>query len=137
MFRTVSFFVVSLIAASLARGDILESFESPEPTWQFADSDCALQKLQHVRTFEHSYSGTASEHFKFLSSRGTYVHLAQPIKPTRIPDELSVSIWVNSNRPGAQLMALVVLPPDAGLIQEAASSVPRDPGLHLSSRPRA
>lgn len=87
-----------------------DSYESLDTSWKLADHDCGAQLSDHRRTLDESRSGEASELIRFYASRGTYVHLTSPLAPTRVIDELRISLWVKSNRPGAQLSARVALP---------------------------
>ncbi len=87
-----------------------ESFEAPETSWRQADHDCSLRLIQHARTFDQAQSGQASEFVQFHAGAGTYVHLVHDIPPSRVIEELAISLWVKSNRAGLQLAARVVLP---------------------------
>ncbi len=58
---------------------------------------------------------------------GTYVHLVHDIPPSRVIEELDISLWVKSNRAGLQLAARVVLP-------RAKDPRTGNPAHHVDSR---
>jgi hypothetical protein len=87
-----------------------ESHEAPEKSWKQADHDCSLRLTQHTRTFDQAQSGQASEFVQFHAGAGTYFHLVHDIPPSRVIEELAISLWVKSNQAGMQLSARVVLP---------------------------
>lgn len=95
---------------SVAPAQYHESFETPERSWQPADHDCSLRLMQHARTFDTAHEGQASEFVRFRAGSGTYFHLTQAIPPSRVIEELTISVWFRSTRAGAQLAARVVLP---------------------------
>lgn len=66
--------------------------------------------LQHTRTFNQAHGGQASEFVQFRAGSGTYIHFVHDIPPSRVIDELGISLWVKSNQSGLQLAARVVLP---------------------------
>jgi hypothetical protein len=66
--------------------------------------------LQHTRTFNQAHGGQASEFIQFRAGNGTFIHFVQDIPPSRVIDELAISLWVKSNQSGLQLSARVVLP---------------------------
>lgn len=93
-----------------ANGDFHESFESAEPTWRLADTDCGVRVVAHQRSFETSHSGHGSEHVRLHAGWGTYAHLIHQIPRGRVIVEWQASVWLWSDRPGVQFMARVVLP---------------------------
>lgn len=112
----------------------LDSYEGLEVSWELADDDCAARVLQHERSFEHAHSGQTSEQFSLHAGSGTYVHLITRIRPSRIIDELTLSVWLKANRPGLRLAARAVMPrstdPDSGepLTTLLRGSTYREPG---------
>lgn len=96
---------------SLVQGDWHEPFESPQPSWRLVDRDChSMQVRDHLRTFQQAHSGRGSEYLRLQADFGTYIHYGHTIPVAPVIDELSVTLWVKSNRPGIQLLASVVLP---------------------------
>ena len=88
-----------------------DGFDGPEPSWQvrLARGSAALRK--HVRDSLQSRSGR-SEMLRFTTSieEGTPCSLELELPPARVLDELTVSLWVRSDRPGSVLGVRVVFP---------------------------
>ncbi len=106
------FVLLALLLAvpAAVQGQLRDSYEAPETSWKLSDHDCTLRILQHQRTFEQMHSGRTSEQLQFFAGSGTYVHMVSPLPAYSIIDELTISIWVKSDRPGLQLAMRVVLP---------------------------
>ena len=108
--------LAALIACLLAlrvdcvRAATRDSFETSETTWRIQQRDCALATDTHRRVYDKARSGQVSEHIRFRCGRGTKIYLTHPIEPARVIDELAPSVWVNSERPGVQILVRVVLP---------------------------
>lgn len=100
-----------------------EGFEAKGPHWKAGSSDAAFKVLKHALTDETAQSGQRSEHLRLQVERGSYIHYTYDVPPAPINDELTVSLWLKSNRPGVQLMCRVVLPRERD---------PRDPGKNLT-----
>ena len=79
-------------------------------SWRLADFDGTAKLIVHERDFTSARSGEGCEHIRLRANQGTYAHLAHPVEPAPIIDELVPSIWVKANRPGLQVLARVVLP---------------------------
>ncbi len=94
---------------------IRESFDSAQPTWQVAQADCGYRVVAHQRSLHEPHSGQASEQVRLLCGRGTFVYLTHETSRCLVIPDLTVSLWVKSDKPGMQLLARVVLPrtPDA------------------------
>ncbi len=99
-----------LVMPQIARAQVRDSYEGLEVSWKLADHDCAPRILQHERSFQQAHTGQSSEYLRFHAGTGTYVHFVSPLPPSRIIDELAISVWIKANRPGLQLSARVVLP---------------------------
>ena len=95
---------------TLAMAQYVESFETLEKTWRMADHDCTVNLQQHARVYGQAHAGQACEYVQFRAGTGTFAHLIHDIPASRVIAELSVSLWVKSNRTGLQLAARVVLP---------------------------
>ena len=74
------------------------------------ESDAPIAAVRHVRSDQTAHSGRFSEHVAFTAGNGTRVLLSHDVGQARVLEELRVSVWVNANRPGAQLIGRVVLP---------------------------
>ncbi|MFM9117665.1 MAG: hypothetical protein ACKOU6_16045, partial [Planctomycetota bacterium] len=98
------------LGGAKAWADLYEAFEGPEPTWTLADADCAAQLAKHLRQFKDAYRGQGCEHLRLQTGQGSYVYLSHEVTAAPIIDELKVSLWVKSDRPGIQLRLRVVLP---------------------------
>ncbi|HTN75902.1 MAG TPA: hypothetical protein VL096_11675, partial [Pirellulaceae bacterium] len=90
--------------------DVWEAFESADTAWQVAESDCALRKLVHERTWKEAHGGHASEHLHLSVGAGSKVYLTYDIEPARVIEELVPRLWLKSDRVGPQLFVRVVLP---------------------------
>lgn len=92
-----------------AQQPIREGFESSEPTWIDAGGD-TLYALDRSRVQGAAHSGDWCEQIRVRSERGNFVHIAHPVRPARIINELEATVWVRADRPGVQLLGRVVLP---------------------------
>jgi hypothetical protein len=101
---------MTALSGAMAWADLYEAFEGPEPTWTLADADCAAQLSKHLRQFKDAYRGQGCEHLRLQTGQGSYVYLSHEVTAAPIIDELKVSLWVKSDRPGIQLRLRVVLP---------------------------
>ncbi|MFM9067467.1 MAG: hypothetical protein ACKOUR_09080, partial [Planctomycetota bacterium] len=63
-----------------------------------------------LRQFKDAYRGQGCEHLRLQTGQGSYVYLSHEVTAAPIIDELKVSLWVKSDRPGIQLRLRVVLP---------------------------
>src|SRR5688500_11012665 len=74
--------LVGLVFATCgtALGQLRDSFEGPERTWQIAkESDCGVRVLAHDRPYGESHSGPACEHFHLVAGSGTFLPLVHSI----------------------------------------------------------
>lgn len=93
-----------------ATADLRESFESAQPTWRLADTDCGARIASQRRDFKTFRSGQASEFLSLMANQGTYTYLTHPIPQSRVLAEWTARLWVRADRTGLQLLARVVLP---------------------------
>lgn len=93
-----------------SRGDTVETFEGPDPTWTLAESDCQAQAVVHQRRLQDAHSGQGCEFFRILHGQGSSIYLTHRIDPSPVIAEWSPSLWIKSDQPGIQLLARVVLP---------------------------
>jgi len=88
-----------------------DPFETPETAWQLMDRDCpSLRVLMHSRVYGGAHQGSGCEYIRIAGDLGTYVYYAVEVPAATVIDELSITLWVRSTRPGIQLLARVVLP---------------------------
>ncbi len=87
-----------------------EGSEAAQPSWRDAGGDARYRLLQHQRVQGESHSGTACEWLQIEGAGGSYVYFAHEAGRPRIINELTLSVWVKSDRPGVQVAARVVLP---------------------------
>jgi len=88
----------------------VESFETPEPTWQFRGSDASYRIERSHRVAQQPHSGDWCEQWSIAAGHGTFFHLSQEVPPARIVDELRAGLWLRSDRAGLELLARVILP---------------------------
>lgn len=103
------------LAAAAAAADIDDGCESPDVSWELAESDAAPRLKAHGRTPEAPHRGTACERFAIDASAGTMLRVQRPIGAVGAIDELEASVWVRANRPDIRIGLRVRLPqfPDA------------------------
>ena len=99
-----------LTCADRLEAEFRDTFESSDPAWRLADADCGAKLIERRRTLRQQHAGSASELLRVSAGYGTYCYATYPIKSAAVIDELNISIWVRSERPGVQLLARVILP---------------------------
>ncbi len=102
--------VLGVWSARPVMGQLRESFESPQPTWQLAEADCGVKVLAHDRTYRDSHSGNGSEHLRLALGNGTFVHLSYRIGKVPLIAEFEPKIWLKSDKANLQWMVRVVFP---------------------------
>jgi hypothetical protein len=85
-------------------------FETREVAWIRGTADTRYSELVHDITDAAFRSGQYSEHLDITSEQGNSITYYYPTSKAPISDDLSVSLWLRASRPGAQLMARLVLP---------------------------
>jgi hypothetical protein len=85
-------------------------FEARGPVWKPGSTDTTSKVLKHELTDETAHSGQRCEHIQLQVEKGSYIHYILDLPRAPITDELNVSIYLKSNRPGIQLLCRVVLP---------------------------
>jgi hypothetical protein len=102
----------SLTALGPARGQqvLRNGFETREPLWVQGTSDVAFRATVHETTDATAHTGQYSEHVQITAEPGNYVYYTYPVGRAPVSEELNLSLWIKSNRPGVQLLARVVLP---------------------------
>jgi hypothetical protein len=87
-----------------------EGFEGPEISWRDAGGDGQYRILDHRRVQNEAHTGKGCEWLKLSANVGSYVHIAHDVGSPMVITELMPSLWIKSDRSGAQLLARIVLP---------------------------
>ncbi len=90
-----------------------DGFESERTAWRIEKNDSEVRLFAHDRSRRVVREGQLAEHFQFEAGPGGdgfYVSYALPKVP--LTDDLKISLQVRADRPGAQLLARVILPGD-------------------------
>jgi hypothetical protein len=103
---------LALLTMNAARGQqILQyGFETRGPVWQQGSADAKFSQPVHRLTDETAHGGQRSEHIRLTAEKGTHIDYTYDVGRAPINDELNVSLWLKSTRPGIQLLCRVVLP---------------------------
>jgi hypothetical protein len=103
---------LAVILISLAEAQQIHrnGFEGRETFWIKGTADVAFKELAHEITDATAHKGEHSEHVQLSCDQGSYIYYYYPTNKAPLIEDLSVTVWVKSNRPGVQLMARVVLP---------------------------
>ena len=101
--------VSTALPPALTATDLPDSFETPETRWKLADYD-VVPRVSVRRSYDRAHRGNASEHLRVEAGGGSYVHFRYPVKPMPLHDDLRPSMWVQADRAGVQIQAVVVLP---------------------------
>ncbi|HZY89290.1 MAG TPA: hypothetical protein VFE78_30995, partial [Gemmataceae bacterium] len=119
---------LALALVGLGRGQqqqmLQYGFEAREPSWVQGPADAAYKETAHALTDEYAHSGQRSEHVQFQAEAGHFIHYTFDLGKAPVSDDLNVSLWLKSNRPGMQLLCRVVLPRERD---------PKDPGRPLTT----
>ncbi len=101
-----------LVASLCAVGeDFHAGFDEDQTSWKVNYEKSQLRILSHRRHQTIFVRGRACENFEFDAPRsGQFVQLEHTLPRARVFNELKLSLWVRSNRPGAALFVRVVFP---------------------------
>lgn len=95
-------------------GQVFEqSFEDDrQPSWKIRQWDVVKDpgEIELGRSNKQHHSGEWSYRFQFKAGLGRQLLVSHEIEPAAIINELSPSLYLYTNRPGAQVFARVVLP---------------------------
>ncbi len=94
-------------------GALVDGFESERTAWRVEKNDSEVRLFAHDRSRRVVREGELAEHFQFEAGPGGdgfYVSYALP--KVTLTDETKVGLQARSDRPGAQLLARVILPAD-------------------------
>ena len=73
-------------------------------------ADAPFKETAHRLTDETASHGSRSELIALEAEPGTYIHYSFDVGRAPMGDELNVSLWIKSNRPGIKLLCRAVLP---------------------------
>ena len=104
--------VLSILVVHHALGQQIHRypFETRDPVFVKGTHDAEYKELVHDVTDTTARGGQFSEHLQIVSEQGNSIYYYYPTGRAPLAEDLSVSLWVKANRPGAQLMVRVVLP---------------------------
>ncbi len=85
-------------------------FETRDPIWVRGPADAPFKETAHQISADKAHGGNRSELIAVEAEQGNYIYYTYDVGRAPINDELDVSLWVQSNRPGIQLLCRVVLP---------------------------
>ena len=85
-------------------------FEARTPAWGRGPADAAFKEAVHEVTDQTAHTGQLSEHIQLTAEQGSQINYHYPTAKAPLADELTIRVWVKSNRPGTQLAARLVLP---------------------------
>lgn len=112
-------------------------FESANQlSWIKGSADAPYSVLQHIRSDKAANDGQRSEMIQIDAKPGNYILYQYPLGKAPITEELSVGVWVKANRPGAKLMARVVLPHerDPKHLNDVVTAILHGDGYRLTNR---
>jgi hypothetical protein len=101
---------IGLCRIVVAQGTVREDFEGLAASWKAAGADTRYQLVAHDRVREQPHRGEYCERVTLSAGTGSFIHLRHDVAPARVIEELRPSVWVKSDRPGAQILVRVVLP---------------------------
>jgi hypothetical protein len=115
--RTRPVVVLAVLAAAgvaIAQSIQRDSFDGREVQWAKGPANVPATEEAHVLTAQHAHSLPSSEYIKIKAEANgelnPYVYYSYPTKPAPITDDMTVRVWVRTNRPGVRLLARAVLP---------------------------
>ncbi len=85
-------------------------FETRDPAFIKGTADAPFQEYAHDVTDATSHGGQFSEHLQIACQQGNNIYYYFPTSRAPVSMDLSLNLWVKANRPGAQLLARLVLP---------------------------
>lgn len=97
-------------AVCVAR-DYHEVFEGERPSWEITCDPATARVAGHTRSRAIRHEGESAElvELEALVPRAQ-IELTLPLPPSRLLDELALTLWFHSNQDGVNLSARVVLP---------------------------
>jgi hypothetical protein len=89
-----------------------DDFETPRTAWVREQTDAIVNLEAHERSDRAAHDGRTAERFRFEAGLGSSFFYSYPLPKVPVTDELKVSLFVRSTRPGVQVYGRVVLPAD-------------------------
>ncbi|MFM7539560.1 MAG: hypothetical protein ACKO9Z_07865 [Planctomycetota bacterium] len=96
--------------SALAQQLLQQGFEGKSTLWVPVRPEPAPRDLEHRISDELAHSGQRSELVRFQAEAGVPIQYTYEVGKAPVVNELTVGVWIKSNRPGTQLVARVVLP---------------------------
>lgn len=85
-------------------------FETRETVFTRGTADAPFRELVHEITDGTARGGQHAEHLQIVSEPGSSIYYYYPTAKAPLTDDLNISIFMRANRPGAQILARLVLP---------------------------
>jgi hypothetical protein len=125
-----------LLAPVGAEQLLREGFEGADPLWVKGAVEGVAREVAHKITDERPFRGQRCEFIQVNVESGTAVYYTFDTGRAPVNDDLKASLWLRANRPGAQLLARVVLPhePNPDRIEESMTLLVRGDGYAQAGR---
>ncbi len=125
--------IVAAVTAAVSTAAVLEPFETGTPSLERDGGDVEARVSEHARVRGEAHRGEGCERITVEVDRGSSLRFRQAFGPAAVIDELAVSLWIRSNRPGVRLLLRVELPhtADAATGRPLAVTLPGDAGESL------
>lgn len=81
-----------------------------ELSWRIVAADCNHLLREHRREAADTEQGEDIETLVLRGGNGTYVYAQRTVMPARVIEDLDVSVWIEADRPGLQVLARIVIP---------------------------
>ena len=92
---------------------LVDGFDGDRVAWRFETADAPFRERAHeLSDAEAIDEGGQSERFRFVAGIGSAIYFSYPLPRVPLSEDLTASVRVRSDRPGAQLLGRVVLPRD-------------------------
>jgi hypothetical protein len=85
-------------------------FEAYDPAWTKGPADAVYRETAHQLTDNTAHGGQRSEFIQLTAEQGSHIYYTYEVGRAPLSEELNASVWIKANRPGAQLLARLVLP---------------------------
>lgn len=108
---TASLLAMLLLHTHALAADWQQGFDGEQTSWEVEFDKTRMRQLSHRRHAHIFVQGRSSEHLHIETSRqGGLLRLEHALPPARVIDELTLALWVRSNRPGVHLALRLILP---------------------------
>lgn len=112
--RVLQFAVTVLLVfgptTAKAAPTIVRSFNGPDTEWELLENGVPARMVAQSVLPGGAHDSGGAEHLMIAAPVGRSAFLICETNPVAVLDELEVRMWANSNRPGVQLAARVVMP---------------------------